>query len=93
MLEDYVINGDRLLVSSTEVKEEKTAGGLIIPTSNKEDSLVVLLNVEKTSKSLEKEFSKDDKVMVFRNRGTSITIEGKDYKLIEKQEVLITKIV
>ena len=87
--------GDRILVEPVEEKEEKgKKGGIIIPDTAKEkpmESLVVALGTGKTDdngKKLPFEVKKGDRVLVTKYGGTEIKLDGKDYKILNSDDIL-----
>ncbi len=85
--------GDRVLVEPAEEKEVKK-GGIIIPDSAKEkpqESVVVALGTGKTDEDGKKvpfEVKKGDVVLVSKYGGTEIKIDGKDYKILNSDDIL-----
>ena len=85
--------GDRILVEPIEEQEVKK-GGIIIPDSAKEkpqESKVVALGTGKTDddgKKVPFEVKKGDKVLVSKYGGTEIKLDGKDYKILNSDDIL-----
>ena len=85
--------GDRVLVEPAEEKEVKK-GGIIIPDSAKEkpqESVVVALGTGRTDDDGNKipfEVKKGDTVLVSKYGGTEIKIDGKDYKILNSDDIL-----
>jgi chaperonin GroES len=85
--------GDRILVEAVEEKELKK-GGIVIPDTAKEkpmESRVVALGTGKTDDNGQKvpfEMKKGDRVLVTKYGGTEIKIEGKEYKILNSEDVL-----
>ncbi|HLP24142.1 MAG TPA: co-chaperone GroES [Acidobacteriota bacterium] len=85
--------GDRILVEPAEEKETKK-GGIIIPDSAKEkpmESVVVALGTGKTDDNGKKvpfEVKKGDRVLVSKYGGTEIKIDGKEYKILNSDDIL-----
>lgn len=85
--------GDRILVEPAEEKETKK-GGIIIPDSAKEkpmESVVVALGTGKTDdngKKIAFEVKKGDRVLVSKYGGTEIKIDGKEYKILNSEDIL-----
>jgi chaperonin GroES len=85
--------GDRVLVEPAEEKEVKK-GGIIIPDSAKEkpvESIVVALGTGKTNDKGEKvpfEVKKGDRVLTSKYGGTEIKIDGKEYKILNSEDIL-----
>ena len=85
--------GDRVLVEPVEEKEVKK-GGIIIPDSAKEkptEGLVRALGTGKTDdngKKLPFEVKVGDRVLVSKYGGTEIKLDGKEYKLLNSDDIL-----
>ena len=85
--------GDRILVEAVEEKEAKQ-GGIIIPDIAKEKPMecrVVALGTGKTDDNGKKvpfEMKKGDRVLIAKYGGTEIQIEGKEYKVLNAEDVL-----
>src|SRR5438270_4536514 len=85
--------GDRILVEAAEEKEVKK-GGIIIPDSAKEkptESIVVALGTGKTDdngKKIAFEVKKGDRVLVSKYGGTEIKLDGKEYKILNSDDIL-----
>ena len=85
--------GDRILVEALEEKETRK-GGIIIPDSAKEkpmESVVVALGTGKTDDNGKKvpfEVKKGDRVLVSKYGGTEIKLDGKEYKIVNCDDVL-----
>ena len=87
--------GDRILVESVEEKENKgKKGEIIIPDTAKEkpmESVVVALGTGKTDDNGRKvpfEVKKGDRVLVSKYGGTEIKLDGKDYKILNGEDIL-----
>jgi len=87
--------GDRILVESVEEKENKgKKGEIIIPDTAKEkpmESVVVALGTGKTDDNGRKvpfEVRKGDRVLVNKYGGTEIKLDGKDYKILNGDDIL-----
>src|SRR5207249_11207259 len=88
--------GDRILVESDEEKENKgKKGEIIIPDTDKEkpmESVVVALGTGKTDDNGRKvhfEVQKGDRVLVSKYGGSEIKLDGKDYKILNGDEILV----
>jgi chaperonin GroES len=85
--------GDKILVEAVEEKEVNK-GGIVIPDSAKEkpmESRVVALGTGKTDDNGKKvpfEMKKGDRVLVTKYGGTEIKLEGKEYKILNSEDVL-----
>jgi chaperonin GroES len=85
--------GDRILVEAIEEKEV-TKGGIVIPDTAKEkpmESRVVALGTGKTDDNGKKvpfEMKKGDRLLVARYGGTEVKLQGKDYRILNSEDVL-----
>ena len=85
--------GDRVLVEPAEEKEVKK-GGIIIPDSAKEkptEGLIVALGTGKTDDNGKKvpfEVKKGDRVLISKYGGTEIKLDGKEYKILNSDDIL-----
>jgi chaperonin GroES len=85
--------GDRVLVEPAEEKETKK-GGIIIPDTAKEkptEGIVVALGTGKTDEDGKKipfEVKKGDRVLVSKYGGTEIKLDGKEYKILNSDDIL-----
>ena len=87
--------GDRILVEAVKEKENKgQKGGIIIPDTAKEkpmESVVVAVGTGKTGddgKKVPIEVKKGDRVLVNKYGGTEIKLDGKEYKILNSDDVL-----
>lgn len=85
--------GDRVLVEPVEEKEVKK-GGIIIPDSAKEkptEGVVRALGTGKTDdagKKIPFEVKVGDRVLISKYGGTEIKLDGKEYKLLNADDIL-----
>ena len=85
--------GDRVLVEPVEEKEVKK-GGIIIPDTAKEkpqEGIVRVLGTGKTDddgKKVPFEVKVGDRVLVSKYGGTEIKLEGKDYRILDSDDIL-----
>jgi chaperonin GroES len=85
--------GERILVEPVEEKEVKK-GGIIIPDSAKEkptEGIVVALGTGKSDdngKKLPFEVKVKDRVLVSKYGGTEIKLDGKEYKILNSDDIL-----
>lgn len=85
--------GDRVLVEAVEEKEAKK-GGIIIPDTAKEkpiESVVVALGTGKlddNGKKIAFEVKVGDRVLTSKYGGTEIKIDGKEYKILNSEDIL-----
>ncbi|MSU64248.1 MAG: co-chaperone GroES [Pedosphaera sp.] len=85
--------GDRILVEPVEEKETKK-GGIIIPDTAKEKPMegnIVALGTGKTDdngKKLPFEVKVGDRVLISKYGGTEIKLDGKEYKILNSDDIL-----
>jgi chaperonin GroES len=85
--------GDRVLVEAVEEQEVKQ-GGIIIPDSAKEkpsEAKVVALGTGKSDEDGKKvafEVKVGDVVLVSKYGGTEIKVDGKEYKILNSDDIL-----
>ena len=87
--------GDRILVEPVEEKENKSKkGAIIIPDTAKEkptEGLVVAVGTGKTDDNGRKvpfEVKKGDRVLVSKYGGTEIKLDGKEFKILNGDDIL-----
>jgi len=85
--------GDRVLVEPVEEKEVKK-GGIIIPDSAKEKPTEGVVRALGTGKKDEDgkvqafEVKVGDRVLISKYGGTEIKVDGKEYKLLNADDIL-----
>ena len=85
--------GDRILVEAVEEKAVNK-GGIFIPDTAKEkpmESRVVALGTGKTDDNGKKvpfEMKKGDRILCSKYGGTEIKLDGKEYKILNSDDVL-----
>ena len=85
--------GDRVLVEPAEEKEVKK-GGIIIPDSAKEkptEGIVRALGTGRSDddgKKLPFEVKVGDRVLVSKYGGTEVKVNGKEYKILNSDDIL-----
>ena len=85
--------GDRVLVEPAEEKEVKK-GGIIIPDTAKEkpiESIIVALGTGKKDDKgvlIPFEVKVGDTVLTSKYGGTEIKLDGKDYKILNSDDIL-----
>lgn len=77
--------GDRVLLKKEEA-EEKTAGGLILAASAKEES--PLATILALGADAPKELKTGDKVMYSKFAGEAIDVDGQSCLLVEAKDIL-----
>jgi len=85
--------GGRRIVETAKEKETKK-GGIIIPDTAKEkpqEGIIVALGTGKTDDNGKKvpfEVKKGDRVLVSKYGGTEIKLDGKEYKIMNSDDIL-----
>lgn len=80
--------GNRVLIEPS-VSEERTASGIIIPDTAKEKQQSgIVLAVGKGSKDTPMELKVGDKVIYGKFAGTEIEQDGKEYLILEQNDIL-----
>ncbi len=78
---------DRVLVSLVE-EETKTASGIIIPDTAKEKPTTGEVVAVGTDEDLKELIKVGDKVLFGKYGGEEISFDGKDYKIIQRSDIL-----
>lgn len=78
---------DRILVEPLE-EENKTSSGIIIPDTAKEKPTTGKVIAVGTDEDLQEKIKVGDKVLYAKYGGEEISIEGKDYKIIQRADIL-----
>jgi chaperonin GroES len=78
---------DRVLIEiSTE--EEKTSGGIIIPDTAKEKPRMGTVVAVGTDEDLKEVIKENDKVLFAKYGGEEIKLDGKDYVILQRSDIL-----
>jgi len=84
---------DKILVK-IDSGEEKTSGGLIVASKAKESEPVMGVVVSRgpggviNGKEVKMCVEPGEKVIINKYAGTSVSVEGKEYKIVSQQDVL-----
>lgn len=78
---------DRLLIKPLE-PESKTSGGIIIPDTAKEKPIIGEVVAVGNDVDLQSIIQVGDKVIFTKYGGEEITIDGNDYRIIQRSDVL-----
>ncbi len=79
---------DRVLVEFEEDKEERTASGLIIPDTAKEKPRTGLVAAVGTDEDLQAKVKVGDKILFAKYGGEEIEMDGKDYRIVQRSDIL-----
>ena len=86
--------GDRVLVKPSEVDEEKSSGGIIIPDTAKEkpqEGTVIAVGPGKIGddgKTIKLTVKKGNKVLYSKYGGTEVGIDGIDHLIMSESDIL-----
>lgn len=78
---------DRVLVEPTEQKG-KEEGFIIIPETSKDQPIIGKVIEVGTDEELNKLISEGEKLLFSKYSGEDITIGGKDFKIIQRSDIL-----
>ncbi len=78
---------DRLLIEPAEA-ESTTAGGIIIPDTAKEKPMMGTVIEIGTDDEIKELFKIGDKVLFAKYGGEDITIDNKEYKIVQRTDIL-----
>jgi len=78
---------DRILLEPLPA-EEKTSSGLIIPDTAKEKPRVGLVIAVGTDEDLKEKVKEGDKVLFAKYGGDEIEMNGKEYRILQRSDIL-----
>ena len=78
---------DRLVLELIE-KEERTSSGIIIPDTAKEKPIMGRVIAVGTDEDLQEKVKVGDKVLFAKYGGEEINFDNKDYKIVQRSDVL-----
>ncbi len=78
---------DRVLVEIFE-EEEKTASGIIIPDTAKEKPRMGKVVAVGTDEDLQEHIKEGDKILFAKYGGEEIEFDGKEYKVVQRADIL-----
>lgn len=78
---------DRILLEPLPA-EEKTSSGLIIPDTAKEKPRVGLVISIGTDEDLKEKIKEGDKVLFAKYGGDEIEMNGKEYRILQRSDIL-----
>lgn len=78
---------DRLLIEPLEA-EEKTSSGLYIPDTAKEKPRMGKVIAVGTDEDLNEKVKEGDKVLFAKYGGDEVEMNGKEYKLLQRSDIL-----
>lgn len=78
---------DRLVLELIE-QEEKTSSGIIIPDTAKEKPIMGRVIAVGTDEDLREKIKEGDKVLFAKYGGEEINFNKKDYKIVQRSDIL-----
>ncbi|NOX66325.1 MAG: co-chaperone GroES [Chlorobi bacterium] len=78
---------DRVLVEVTE-ETEKTSSGIIIPDTAKEKPRMGTVIAVGTDEDLQEKIKEGDKILFAKYGGEDITVDGNEYKIVQRGDIL-----
>ena len=78
---------DRVLLEPAEA-EEKTASGLIIPDSAKEKPRIGTIIAVGTDEDLREKVKEGNKVLFAKYGGDDVEMNGKEYRILQRSDIL-----
>ncbi|MBN1301197.1 MAG: co-chaperone GroES [Melioribacteraceae bacterium] len=78
---------DRVLVQ-VAVEEEKTVSGIIIPDTAKEKPRMGKVIAVGTDEDLQEKIKEGDSILFAKYGGEEITVDGQEYKIIQRSDIL-----
>jgi chaperonin GroES len=78
---------DRILLEPSEA-EEKTASGLIIPDSAKEKPRIGTVIAVGTDEDLREKVKEGNKVLFAKYGGDEVEMNGKEYRILQRSDIL-----
>ncbi|MFN3134136.1 MAG: co-chaperone GroES [Candidatus Kryptonium sp.] len=79
---------DRVLVEPLEEVESKTSSGIIIPDTAKEKPRVGIVIAVGTDEDLQSKVKVGDKILFAKYGGEEIEMDGKEYRIISRSDIL-----
>ena len=85
--------GDRVILKRLENKEEKTAGGIVLPDSAKEkptecEGIAVGPGKLEDGKRITPDVKKGDKVIIAKWGGTEVKVGNVDYVIVNEDDIM-----
>ncbi len=79
---------DRVLVEPLEEIESRTSSGIIIPDTAKEKPRVGIVVAVGTDEDLQSKVKVGDKILFAKYGGEEIEMNGKEYRIISRSDIL-----
>ena len=79
---------DRVVIQMVE-QEEKTAGGLFLPTKAQEKlQFATVLVVSEFTEEKDRQVQVGDRVVFEKYTGTEVKLDGKEYIIVKEQDII-----
>jgi chaperonin GroES len=79
---------DRVLVQPLEEVESRTSSGIIIPDTAKEKPRIGVVVAVGTDEDLHAKVKEGDKILFAKYGGEEVEIDGKEYRIISRSDIL-----
>ncbi|MEN3037587.1 MAG: co-chaperone GroES [Candidatus Kryptonium sp.] len=79
---------DRVLVEPLEEAESRTKSGIIIPDTAKEKPRIGIVIAVGTDEDLQSKVKEGDKILFAKYGGEEIEMNGKEYRIISRSDIL-----
>ncbi|CUS76603.1 chaperonin GroES [Candidatus Kryptobacter tengchongensis] len=79
---------DRVLVEPLEEVESRTSSGIIIPDTAKEKPRIGIVIAVGTDEDLQSKIKEGDKILFAKYGGEEIEMNGKEYRIISRSDIL-----
>jgi chaperonin GroES len=79
---------DRVLVQPLEEVESRTSSGIIIPDTAKEKPRIGVVVAVGTDEDLRTKVKEGDKILFAKYGGEEVEIDGKEYRIISRSDIL-----
>lgn len=79
---------DRVLVEPLEEIESRTSSGIIIPDTAKEKPRIGIVIAVGTDEDLREKVKEGDKILFAKYGGEEIEVNGKEYRIVSRSDIL-----
>lgn len=79
---------DRVLVEPLEEIESRTSSGIIIPDTAKEKPRIGIVIAVGTDEDLREKVKEGDKILFAKYGGEEIEMNGKEYRIVSRSDIL-----
>lgn len=78
---------DRVVIQMVE-QEEKTAGGLFLPSAQEKLQFATVLAVSEFTEEKDRQVQVGDRVVFEKYTGTEVKLDGKEYIIVKEQDII-----